>query len=301
MSGSTDDLLADCTSAFTGALRILVSEVLFLLLDSQYIVLKSDSTSAFKVVEGSGMGLMFSGAVASLSFYRRVEVHMINPSGLTEHRVTSYSRYHDDIICVYHCAQSFVRFVHQMRTRAGYFKIKCTKVSSDRIPYLDLNISKSNCILHVEPLLEKPIIPLAPQSGHAPWVHAAWPTAVASRYLRLACGHVSTNPLTQNFDISAIKAYYERNNVSPLTLRVLNNRKPVRKPSLNPSEDMTGSRPVWLKAVSHPVWNKTMPSWVSHMQPHASVKANVRIAWCNSNKSLAHEIRAHNTRKLGGR
>ena len=293
MSGSTDVLLSDCVSAFEGecALQTLVAEVLFLLLDSQYIVLRSDKSMHFKVVEGSGMGLLFSGAVASLSFFRRVEVHMITPGNLSEHRISCYQRYHDDIICAYQDSGMFVSFCSSLRQHASHFRVICSKVSSISVPYLDLTVSISNCHLHVEPTLSKPIIPLAPESGHAPWVHTSWPYAVMSRYCKLA---------SRSSFSSAINSYYESNNVSPFTLQVLNRTLRSSRPS-QPNDEAASSRTMWLKAVSHPAWNQAMQSWIKHMQPPACSGFKIRVAWRNGKKSMAQLIRAHNVHLMGGR
>lgn len=78
MSGDSSTLLSDRTGAFDGALLVLISEVFFLLVDSHFVSLIKTSDLVFKVVEGVGMGLLFSGAVASLRFYRRVENKIID-------------------------------------------------------------------------------------------------------------------------------------------------------------------------------------------------------------------------------
>ena len=289
MSGDAHQLLADCTDAFVGAIRTLVSEVLCLLLDSQYVVLQSDPACMYKVVEGSGMGLLFSGSVATLSFYRRGEVKLVNPSSMTRHCVSCYRRYHDDIICVYQDSCLFMDFVRQMRYLADYFKVICTEVSQHQIRYLDLKITKVKTHLEVIPALEKPIIPLAPESGHAKFVHWAWPHAVASRFKRLAGPRANS---------CAILNYYSSNNAAPWTQRVLESAL-TSSPSPRPKGVVDPGHTVWLKVTSHPLWNAMLPSWISQMQPPASVDSRVRIAWRNHHKSLAHIIRVHNKNLLG--
>ena len=297
MSGDCMSLLADCTSALSGALKVLASEVLCLLLDSQYVTIQSNPECIFKVIEGSGMGLLFSGAVSNLAFYQRVEKHLTTSSALVSHGVLSYQRYHDDIVCVYRCAQLFIRFFQQMRHRAGYFKVLCTEVSSKQVRYLDLNIAIVRNRVEISPALYKPIIPLAPESGHSKYVHVAWPKAVSNRLHSLAS-------LNDPNIAGAILDYYKSNNAAPQTLQVFIETMSQRPSSCPPSRPCLSSpevRTLWLKVTAHPLWTSSFQSCIRRLQPPADANVKVRIAWRNSNNSLAHKIRLNNKRLLGGR
>lgn len=121
------------------------------------------------------------------------------------------------------------------------------------------------------------MIPLAPESGHTTAVNRAWPRAVALRYLVLSGGK-SNN--------SAIAEYYRNNNAAPWTLRVLD-RTLLSPPVSRVPRDSDSTQTLWMKATAHPLSMSTLPSFVSNLQSPASEKFEIRIAWRNSNSSLA--------------
>ena len=158
------------------------------------------------------MGLLFSGAVASLSFYHRVEKKFIDTDILSSSGVIAYQRYHDDIVCAYENSAKFFGFVHQVKLHSAHFKVVCSQSSASKVDYLDLSVCISQSRIHTSPALKKIVIPLAPESGHTSAVHTAWPRAVALRYLILSGGKSNK---------SATAEYYRNNNSAPGTLRVL--------------------------------------------------------------------------------
>lgn len=86
----------------------LVQRATFLLLDNQYIITNTLS-STYKCVAGSGIGLKISAMVASLYFYRVVESVVVPRSvGLLQ-----WIRYHDDVLAHFaFCKQASIQAVH---------------------------------------------------------------------------------------------------------------------------------------------------------------------------------------------
>jgi len=270
-----------------------VSHALHILLEHQYVQLQPSADRIFKCVCGTGMGLIHSGGVASLSFYTRVEKSLLSQPMREEYGILAYYRYHDDIWVATMCNDSLRRMYNQMKSSASYFKLKCTAVSQRQVSFLDVCVYREqytlsnghwHSFLQVMPAPPKEVIPLWENSGHHHAVHKAWPKAVIHRAMRLA-------PENQReFFGNRLLEHYRNCNASDFTLmhmaRAITNFG-------HPGQRRDVQDAVWCILGYHPAWRVSIPRVVAKLQPPAGV-SRVRISWRNGNLSFRSKINTHN-------
>ena len=324
MSGTACELLEAVMSVYSGPCPGIVSDVLFFLLDNQYIILESNARNLiadqfeskldslqsttpmiFKCICGSGMGLPHSGIVANISFYKRVEAKLATSDSLASHSVSKYSRYYDDIVMMYTDRDKFKDFVGKMRHSAKYFTIECSAVSSECVQFLDLDVSLSGGRAVVLPNLDKTVAPLHPSSGQAEHVHRSWPKSVASRVGRLA------GPSAREY-IQELILKYRRHNACDYTLSIMASNLKGLPPSHTHikqipdarKQDESAQPTKWWKVGVHPLWVKCLPRFVGRSRVPESLGFCTRISWKNSSRNFAGILNASNSQKLsvlGGR
>jgi len=286
--GKPKDLVEDCMSFYNGPLRTLVSEALTFLLESQYIQLASSAHTVIHCTSGSGMGLPHSGTVCMLSFRRRVEIPLLENS-LGSNPCKFYYRYFDDILVLFSNVASMRKFFVTMGEHAHHYKLKCTDVSRDSVKFLDTFVSIINGRISVQPSIDKPLIPLAISSAHAPSVHKAWPRAVSRRIQNLAGSNAEDA-------LQKLSSWYRLHNASPYTCtRVL---QVGNTPNLKLSSD---KRSAWLKLGFHPILYSAIPRAIRACPvPDQSSDAGltVRITWRNRLPSVGQRVMASNKGKL---
>ena len=103
------------SEGFEDAFRFLVG--------SQYI--KSHDGQIFKVVIGSGMGLLSSDDISSYLFYCMVEKWLLTEQVRAKYGLMCYMRFKDDLFyCLDSSYEVRMVFWHELRTHARFFKIK---------------------------------------------------------------------------------------------------------------------------------------------------------------------------------
>ena len=294
MSGTIEQLHHDCMQMYSGPFFSLVSESLFLLLDWQYVV-PSASSTIFKVVEGSGMGLSHSPVVASLSFAYRVERHLDPSILLNTYGISQYSRYHDDIFVVRNDAAKFKMFFDWCKSVAHHFEFKCTAANAIEVQYLDLVVSIVNGFLCVAPRTDKPVTPLHDHSAHPGHTHTSWPRSIARRNLNILKYVPSVR---QPGIINALIEKYELCNASPGTLSILsaNLRRTLRSsPPRKTNESIKSS---WIKIGMHPLLYRVVPKILKSLEPPSGFPVRPRLAWKGVLPSLSSYIQRSNAKKL---
>lgn len=166
------------------------------LLVHQYVE-SPELQQCFQVLRGGGMGMMISGEISDLCYYRKVERSFACvPSVQRRFGISSYLRYRDDVVVVYDSTPLFCQFLQLYRQKlAPTYQVTFEGVSFDSIPMLDLSLGRigrwrSTGRMGYEPYF-KPTsrpIPLAICSGHHPKVHS-WPHG----YLHAIASHSSSH------------------------------------------------------------------------------------------------------------
>jgi len=188
MTGEAFVLAEAASKVFEGQLRLLMRNILFFLLDSQYVV-NSATGGMYKVVLGSGMGLPHSGAVCDAAMFHLAEGSSMRSSPVS---LVGYYRFKDDILAIYSARSEFQNFFQALRQRALPFKLKCEQVSSVGIDFLEAHIYKSG-IDGCGKIASRPRIRdtglsanlLAASSNHHSRIPRAWPRCLLARRAQL--------------------------------------------------------------------------------------------------------------------
>lgn len=170
------------TAFFNTQLQSLCKDVIHVLLSTQYI--KSPiSNGLWKMVSGSGMGLIHSGDLVDFSFWWAVERCFVESLKVRSRvGLRHYWRYRDDILCIFDEQSADIhKFISAFRLKAHVFKIVCDKISSETVNMLDVTISvhlnQGKFHLQYKPFF-KPTslhVPLSTTSAHNTSTLVSWP------------------------------------------------------------------------------------------------------------------------------
>jgi hypothetical protein len=185
MSGSIDQLLADVMSIFPVNDRCnpLRADTLRMLLYYQYIrgpAHDPNDSGAYRVLNGSGMGLVASGDISDAAFYARLERWSTSKPIVTKFMISEYIRFRDDCIYIARDMSLFHKFFEHILANKRYFTIKCEDVSSHSMIFLNLGLSVEHGTLSVQHAFKPTAlyIPLSAASGQLPSTHRMWPRAM---------------------------------------------------------------------------------------------------------------------------
>ena len=193
MSGSCAGLSDAAADIFKpGPLKKLVRAVTFFLLDNQYIRSEYDSR-LFKVRKGSGMGLVYSGAVCDAALYTLAERPWATHALVQKkYAVRSYFRFRDDIFFITSMPGASVHpwlriFRHRSRPM---FSISVVEFNRNSVTMLAVDVCKFNGEVGTSPRVPKVAVGpvLSTTSGHHYKIHLKWPSAVLGSRLKL-CSH----------------------------------------------------------------------------------------------------------------
>ena len=98
MEGDHLQLIEACSSSVESSWRAPFRSILRYILDTQYVKASSVPGRLFKVKRGAGMGLLCSGEVCDMTFYKTVEEHILQ--FLQRWGITEHCRFRDDIFIV---------------------------------------------------------------------------------------------------------------------------------------------------------------------------------------------------------
>ena len=284
LSGEAFDIAHDVSCYFSGALKSIVFDAIFFLLDNQYVI-TNRLASLYKCTRGSGIGLLHAGHLTSAHFILKVELPLLknDMSGCRENGVRHYSRYHDDICCITDNVTSMRLWFGKLQL-AGLptYVIECRQIGSYENPvdFLDVTLSMSDCKVFVRPTQVKPLTPLCPTSAHAFSVHSGWPKAIVYR-----AAAISTCGLQNTF--STMQDRYSRANAHKYTLALLSDAIQTHsssQPSPPSSSNPHASNPDPLFAIVcgfHPVFRVAVNRALSTFPPPRSFNRKVCVSWKN--------------------
>ena len=193
MSGQHPDLISlvcgELDSQYREAMRLFMHFVL----RHQYIIKDEADVEdgvIWRVIIGSGMGLLCSPEVSNLAFYALAEKPWaLVPAVASRFQMAYYGRFMDDIIVIIAGdPASRVQWATEYKHRSSFFRITCDSVSIDTAVMLDLVLFKGPHWHHSGLLDYKVHIkstsiwtPLSVRSAHHPNIHLSWPRSQLAR------------------------------------------------------------------------------------------------------------------------
>ena len=191
LSGTMDELTASVSRALHGRAHLsLIRDVTQFLVFNQYVRgrrhVSTQDEGAYRVVRGSGMGLVHSGDLADLSFLELVDLWLLAPHTIDNLGIKLYLRFRDDGLVV--LKPSGVEALKtEVKRRARFYEVKVEDESVYRMEFLNLRVCKRPGGLltmhYAKPTANN--IPLSSLSGQAPTVHKSWPRSIIGSIFRL--------------------------------------------------------------------------------------------------------------------
>ncbi len=185
MSGEHKELVNLVLPEFEDGTRVIVEATLYMLLCNQFV---QHEDSLYQVCQGTGMGMIHSGSLSDLAFWKKVEVGL----PLAEFGVHFYGRYRDDVLVISNTKQGAQGIFDVARRRAsGCWNLVLEDTSTYSMHMLDLLFYKGprfKCSQHLDfaPYIKPTArhVPLHTSSAHAPAIHEGWPVGEVSRMRR---------------------------------------------------------------------------------------------------------------------
>jgi len=186
LSGTDTQLCDTILEAFpvTHRKRTAIRDITLFLLRHQFVVPRAPELApqggAWRVLRGSGMGLLHSGFLADLAFAIQAE-QWITPTIARRWGIALYLRFKDDIFVILN-ERYEVPFLSQFRVRAKYFKLELEEKSHDSVNFLNLTVYRTGNHLETK-WYRKPTslsLPLEVVSNQPLAVHRTWPRAMVS-------------------------------------------------------------------------------------------------------------------------
>ena len=295
MSGDTNELVEDTILHLTGPLKGLMREALFLLLFHQYVRSKTEPGRLYRVIRGTGMGLVHSGEVSDSALYNIMETWCTNRATRQFYRVMVYKRFKDDVLLSYSDRELFFQYIDMMKRKAKYFKMKADEISVYQIHWLNLMVEKKRGALTTRPAYKPNFmaLPLAGNSTHPQHVHETWPTGLLNMMLSV-CSDRSTQNL-KRVSQDLIKRL-ESTAVNPNAIRKLRARNPEVRSAIRKRTPVR----TWMVLPYHPIWSSEIRKAVGEFRDSCKFLvsgrdlqqlAEVHVSWKNHLPSLATLIR----------
>ena len=314
MSGRTQRIANISTSAapsavngkagFRGLFKDLVSHVMSTQFVSNCQRLRLESV-IFNVIIGSGMGLKCSGELSDYAFYILCEVSfLLCPEIRRRFNIRTYFRFKDDMFFIIGGDRDTRKvFYEELKTRAGFFKLKWETIHRTSVDFLDLNIFKgprwhSTGVLDyfVKVKTSALGIMLSSSSAHHPSVHMTWPKArVSSIRSRCSSKHLA------NISVNHFTTRLGNHDPLHICLNNIDDRTPA---AVRRSSCMRSS---WLFFPYHPIWatcglsrklDMIFLKWRESLLRAGENIDNlrVRVAWSLGARTLASRIKLCNKR-----
>ncbi len=187
MAAEHEQLVCAVSSCFAGVQKDILVKILWTVLGFQFV--QDRAGGVHRVMRGSGMGEVHSGALSDLAFWVIVEQHL----NLGEH-VTLYLRFRDDVLVVAESLEHAQNLVKQIQSRAkGCWTVSIDATSTYGVPMLDSLVYvgprfKASGILDHAPYIKPTAVhvPLSSTSAHPRCIHENWPLGEVRRLRRLS-------------------------------------------------------------------------------------------------------------------
>ena len=139
-------------------------------MSNQFVVMSSGSNKAWKVVQGSGMGLIASDELSSLDFYAAAEeAFILKAETRAKYGIVLYVRYKDDILVGLDKPDLQADFLAEFSSYAGEYKLKLDEASFSSVVMLDVVLTKRQSgigvTMHLKPTVQG--VPLCSTSMHS--------------------------------------------------------------------------------------------------------------------------------------
>ena len=100
MTGEHSEICGACSSVVTSNWRIDFHALLEVILGSQHVMIPEVQDRAWKVIEGSGMGLLASGEISDVALCVLCEFGFVDSDLARSMGLELYLRYKDDVLIV---------------------------------------------------------------------------------------------------------------------------------------------------------------------------------------------------------
>ena len=189
MKGEEKDFFR-CVHLFDEGIREPFTRAVKFLLTHQYVSSPAFHDDLWRVVCGSGMGLVHSSELCDIAFYATAGHRFVtNRKALEKFSIWHFFRFRDDFLLM--CDAQTTRlhdFVQILRLKARYVEIEVAQVSYDEICMLDLLLDRKTdgkeFWVEFEPTSLQ--VPLSTQSCHHMNIHTSWPLKRIKRFARLS-------------------------------------------------------------------------------------------------------------------
>ena len=210
----------------------------------------------WRVVSGSGMGLVHSSELCDFDFFAAAEHRFVtNPRVLQKFGIFNYFRFRDDILLLCDAQSNECgRFLSILRTKAQYVQIQMESFSFQCIQMLDLNLRcfSDGTVFRIgfEPFFKPTslLVPLSTRSGHHWNVHVSWPFSQIRRFARLS----STRQAFETAKAKFVQRFVEAGEPIVEDLRRFNPWNSTNKSNKKTMQGKDGQ--LWLCLPYHPVW-----------------------------------------------
>ena len=187
MSGSVSQITSLVMRGATdNAHSRLVDSALWICLDNQYVSTPLIPGATYKVVRGSGMGLVHSSAVQDYAFFIACEQGIVDC--ISDWGIRWYFRCRDDIVFSATSIDHARTFIDALRHRAAdVFDIKLEQVSRSTVQFLNVAIAVRPDRYNIQSTFKKTALcrPLGSDSMHSSVIHRTWPINMVRQHFLL--------------------------------------------------------------------------------------------------------------------
>eukprot|EP00959_Pyramimonas_sp_CCMP1952_P058791 1227705-Pyramimonas_sp.AAC.1 len=303
MSGTHSVLREQSSKFFHGGQQRRFTRVLNFILGHQCVELPGIPEHLWKVLHGSGMGMICSGEVSDSTFFQLAEEPWINDAAFFRSvGLRCYFRFKDDIIAFFDGPnQQCDRFFTMLSLRAGPFALELERLSHHEATFLDVHLFKKsrtdNTTSFCHSVHEKVTsqwVPLSELSHHPPSVHRAWPVAMALRY-----GRLCSSPLLARQQANIFISKLRRSGTSSRIIDAIRNAIQQRPSQLLrvPREDGPQGRVVFLVLPFFHQWANAQLNRELHLlnkKWESSVNFTIRLSWRLGDVHLVTKLRSFN-------
>ena len=287
LQGSHVQIQQAAVSGAEPAMKPVLEEVLWYLLDGQFVRSRFLPGRLWKVKKGTGIGLLHSGELTDWIFYVLVEKPLFESGLLSECGVLEWWRYKDDILILSKGHLNAAPLIKHMTSRGNPWQFKVEDINAKSMHYLDIRISIGRTFFTIHPEYKSSalLLYLSHESGHHGRIHRAWPRMMMSR-VASRCLNVDSN------DHQSILA--ERFRGAGMAPAIINDvMKRVSGAQRIPRCGPMPKRSFWLVLPFHPSWARSISQAVrclskADLQVLLSMSFkpwsnfSVRVSWSNA-------------------
>ena len=290
LSGEATGIALSVSKLFSGAMKSLVFDAIFFLVDNQYVITYT-LPSLYKCSKGSGIGLLHAAHLTSAFFVQEVEKHAVGEQQEVSqaYGIKYYARYHDDIFCIAHTIGHLRRWIAKLRSHCSPdFVVECRAIGSIQAPvdFLDVTVSLVSDYVKVTPSQNKVLTPLCPTSGHTSTVHASWPKSLVYRF-----DSISTHDM--ELSLARLHQRYKYANAHPRILSyILNATKQLFSSDNAVSHNVEQPEIFSIVCGYHPVYKTALNRALRHVPPPPTLSKRVLLSWKNVLKSVGSHCMA---------